>query len=106
MTRRGASVAYGYEGEAESRRKVDDGDDAAWCACASVCGACEERERRDRRKVGRGMTSQREAAGRQGGTTRGHLRGELQRARIGAHCTVHAPSRGVGETRACVGASV
>lgn len=27
-------------------------------------------------------------------------------ARIGVHCTVHAPPRGVGEIRACVGTSV
>lgn len=73
VTRRGASVAYGYGGEAESRRKVDDGDDAAWCACAVRA----RRERRDRRKVGRG-TSERARSGGTAGAG-GHSEGALAR---------------------------
>jgi len=87
-------------GEAESRRKVDDGDDATRvraCACAARVSA---RDGGDRRKVGRrGTTS---ASARSVAAAGAPLR-ELQRARIGAHrTTVHAPPRGVGEDGARV----
>lgn len=62
-------------------------------------------KKRVEKKMGdQGARERGEGRGGTGGGRR--MVGKGSCARIGVHCTVHAPPRGVGEIRACVGTSV